>query len=199
MPDITTGPALTLGPNDFARAAAKLACDPAAVRAVCRVEAACSGFLADGRPKVLFEAQVFHRLTAGRFVGRHPNISSPVWDRSLYGPAGAHQHDRLAEALALDAEAALQSASWGLFQILGANFRRCGFLSVRDFVTAMQSGAAAHLDAFTAVVASDPRLLSALRRHDWPTFARLYNGPGYADNHYDSKLAAAYRAETAEV
>jgi hypothetical protein len=32
----------------------------------------------------------------------------------------------------------------------------------------------------------------ALKSHDWSTFARLYNGAGYAANHYDVKIAQAY-------
>src|SRR5690606_7984441 len=35
-------------------------------------------------------------------------------------------------------------------------------------------------------------LLQPLRRKDWARFARLYNGPGYAQNRYDEKLAQAY-------
>jgi hypothetical protein len=35
-------------------------------------------------------------------------------------------------------------------------------------------------------------LVDELRRNDWAGFARGYNGPGYADNRYDTKLASAY-------
>ena len=34
-------------------------------------------------------------------------------------------------------------------------------------------------------------MLAALQSKDWKTFARLYNGPGYAQNRYDEKLAKA--------
>src|SRR5262249_39107639 len=33
----------------------------------------------------------------------------------------------------------------------------------------------------------------ALRGHDWTTFARGYNGPAYAKNSYDTRLAAAHQ------
>ncbi|MTK12720.1 MAG: N-acetylmuramidase family protein [Clostridiaceae bacterium] len=187
-------------PDDIARAAAALGCDLAAVRAVCQVEAPGGGFLPDGRPKILFEAHIFHRLTSGRYDGAAPTISSPIWDRSLYGPEGGHQYERLAAAVALDEVSAVQSASWGLFQVLGENFRRCGFASVHAFVAAMTMGEGAHLDAFVRYVSADSRMVAALRSSDWPTFARLYNGRRYADNQYDVKLAAAYAtAGTTEV
>ncbi|MCY7315094.1 MAG: N-acetylmuramidase family protein [Rubrivivax sp.] len=32
----------------------------------------------------------------------------------------------------------------------------------------------------------------ALQRQDWASFARAYNGPGYAQNNYDTKIAAEY-------
>ena len=35
-------------------------------------------------------------------------------------------------------------------------------------------------------------LASALRRHDWKAFARGYNGPDYAKNSYDVRLARSY-------
>ena len=197
-PEDFYGEATRLTPDDIASAAAALGCDPAAVRAVCTVETNGGGFLADKRPKILFEAKTFHRLTGGQFDGSHPNISSPVWDRSLYGAAGAHQYDRLAEAMALDESAALKSASWGMFQLMGENFARCGHASVEDFASDMVESEGKQLDAFCDFVLTDPRLLAALRGCDWPTLARLYNGPGYADNHYDTKLAAAYAAAQQE-
>jgi hypothetical protein len=36
-------------------------------------------------------------------------------------------------------------------------------------------------------------LQDELQKKDWAKFARGYNGPGYAKNAYDTKLAAAYK------
>ena len=49
------------------------------------------------------------------------------------------------------------------------------------------------LDAFVRYVRLDARMVKALQTADWSTFARLYNGPSYAANQYDTKLAAAYK------
>ncbi|MBE6270898.1 MAG: N-acetylmuramidase family protein [Prevotella ruminicola] len=35
-------------------------------------------------------------------------------------------------------------------------------------------------------------MLAALQKKDWKVFARLYNGPAYAQNRYDEKLSTAY-------
>ena len=66
------GAATPLGPNDITAAAAALQCEPGAVRAVCDVESAGGGFLADGRPKILFEAHIFSGLTRHRWDEGHP-------------------------------------------------------------------------------------------------------------------------------
>ena len=84
--------------EDFKRAAATLNVEVAAVRAVAEVEAAGRGFLADGRPQILYEAHIFHRLTNGEHTGardrRGVALSVPRWERSLYGAGGAAQRSR---------------------------------------------------------------------------------------------------------
>jgi len=56
-----------LNETDFVLAAGRLGCSVAQIKAVRRVEAAASGFDAQGRPKILFERHKFHRFTGGRF------------------------------------------------------------------------------------------------------------------------------------
>jgi hypothetical protein len=188
MPLAFSGPATPLDDAAIADAASKLGCEVAAVRAVIDVESR-GGFLPDGRPKILFERHYFSRLTKGKFDASHPGISHPKWGG--YGAGGAHQYDRLNQAVALDRDAALRSASWGLFQIMGDHAKALGFADAEAFVAAMVSGEAAQLDAFVRFVKKN-RLDDELVRHDWAGFARGYNGPAYRANRYDEKLAAAY-------
>ena len=186
------GPATLLSDDDIAAAADELECNPAAVHAVLQVETSGCGFLKDKRPVILFESKSFGDLTKHVYDASHPNISTKVWDKTTYGTAGAHQYDRLEVALGLNEEAALMSASWGLFQIMGSNYQAAGFEDVESMVEAMVSGEAAHLDAFVSFVKHNNKMLNALRACDWATFARLYNGPGYAANNYDRKLSVAF-------
>ena len=192
-----TGAATPLGPHDIADAAARLHCEPAAIRAVCDIESAGGGFLPDKRPKILYEAHIFGRLTQHRWDATHPNVSSPVWNRALYGADGAHQYDRLAVAITLDRKAALQAASWGMFQIVGMNFAACGFAGVEAYVAAMCTGAGAQLAAFAAFCEHEG-LGPLLAARNWTQFALRYNGPGEAENGYAGKLAAAYRRHAVE-
>lgn len=175
---------------DYRRAAGRLQCDLAAIMAVAKVEAPKGPFLPDGRPPILFERHKFHRHTRGRFSRSHPDLSNAT--PGGYGAGGAHQHDRLARAAALDREAALKSASWGAFQIMGENHAQAGHPTLQGFINAMYRSAAAQLDAFVSFNLADARLVQAIRGRMWATYARIYNGPAYRDNRYDEKLAAAY-------
>ncbi|WP_396624781.1 N-acetylmuramidase domain-containing protein [Luteitalea sp.] len=169
--------------------------EKAVLQAVAQVESGGSGFLATDppRPKVLFEGHYFHRLTSGRFAAAHPTISFPTWTRKHYAKTGLGEWARLEQAIALDRASALQSASWGAFQIMGANFAQAGCADVEAFVTAQWSGVEAQLECFTRFI-DRAWYLDPLRAKDWATFARRYNGPGYAANAYDVKLARAYDA-----
>jgi len=173
-------------------AAKKIDCQVAAVRAVIDVESR-GGFLPDKRPKILFERHYFSRLTKRKFDGSHPLISNPKWGGYK---GGAAEYDRLGAAIKLDRDAALRSASWGAFQIMGDNYKICGFGSAEDFVQAMVSGEPAQLDAFVSFVKKNG-LADELIRLDWAGFARGYNGPAYKANKYDAKLFAAYMFHSA--
>lgn len=193
-------------PEAIAAAAVALSCDVAAIRAVATVEAGPSGaFLQDlpGEPPViLFERHTFHRLSGGRFANCHAEglppscslLSSP--EPGGYGPVRL-QHQRLAAARTLDDGAAVMSASWGLFQVMGENFRRAGCRSLAEFEAAMRRSVDDHLQLFASFIHADGRLQLALQRYDWTTFARIYNGPAFAEHGYHTRLAEAFRQEVA--
>lgn len=162
---------------------------PCQLPAILEVETQGLGFLADGRPKILYEAHVFHRLTGGRHHDDHPTLSAPKWDRSLYW-GGAGEYVRLERAMQLDEPAALKACSWGLPQILGLNHRPAGFVTVYAMVEAFADDAVAHLNALTTFLQSQD-LDDQVRAWNWERFARGYNGPGYAKNRYHLKMAVA--------
>lgn len=188
------GAATLLGQDDIAAVAGELGIEPALVHAVREVEAAGSGFLPDKRPKILFEAHAFWQQTKGRFGPS--NVSASSWDRSLYGPGGGHQYDRLAIAIGLclnaglGRAAALESASWGGFQIMGSNFKAAGFADVEHMVAGMVQSERGQLEAFAGFCRHEG-LVDSLRHQDWSGFARRYNGPGQVE-HYAAAIAGAY-------
>lgn len=192
-----TGPAIKLTDADIAAAAAKIDVEPAAIQAVISVETGGrGGFYADGRPRILFEPQQFHFHTQGRFDKQAPSLSSPTWHKTLYASTEEGEYDILTQAIQLDRTQALKSTSWGMFQIMGANYVEAGYGGPERFVQAMVLSEVNHLAAFVSFITSRG-LHQALREKNWARFARGYNGAGYEANQYDTKLAAAYATATA--
>ena len=182
-------PATGLSDTDYANAATTLGVDVAAIKAVAEVETSGKAFDESGRPRILFERHYFHRLTGGKFSTRHAEISNRK--SGGYGKFSS-QYVKLESAYELDPKAALRSASWGRFLIMGDNYHAAGFNSVSEFVFAMTRSESEHLKAFTKFVGANEKMLAALRKNDWAAFAALYNGAGYKKNNYDSKMKDAY-------
>ena len=163
----------------------------AAMWAVIKVESAGAGYDPDRRPKILFERHKFSRATGGQFDASHPGISNPT--AGGYGAGGAHQYDRLAEAIALDRKAALESASWGLGQVLGSNCKVAGFADVEQMVEKMVSSERHQLLGMFNFIAGNS-LGQHLKNRNWTRFALGYNGPKAVENGYPAKLEAAFNA-----
>ncbi|MBU2710664.1 LysM peptidoglycan-binding domain-containing protein [Zooshikella harenae] len=176
----------------YQRAANQLDVDHAVVKAVAAVESCGKAFIAKNKPAILFEAHIFSRLTQHQFDEGYPHISSRKWNPKLY-KGGLKEYQRLEEAKLLNKKEALKSASWGKFQIMGFNYQLAGFETAEAFVEAMCNSEEAQLMAFVTFIKAHNMMLQALRNHDWAKFAKCYNGPAYAKNRYDTKLAEAYQ------
>lgn len=187
---------MALSFSDIQRAAESLGVEACAVKAMVEVESSGSGFLLDGRVKVLFEGHIFWKelIKAGfnpvDYALKFPNIVYQRWDKGKY-KGGSAEWERLNSAALINKKAALCSASYGLFQIMGFNHKACGFSTVQDFVDAQKESEARQLESFCAFMRSE-NLIQHLSRKDWSGFAKRYNGPGYTQNQYDVKLARAY-------
>lgn len=176
---------------DFEAVAQQLGAEWEAVAAVAEVESGpLGGFANDGRPIILFERHLFSRKTSSQFDASHPNISNRT--PGGYPRSQADRWAQLAQAFELNAEAALQSASYGRFQVLGQNFSNLGMANAHEYVSKLARSERDQLDAFVGFVRAN-NLTDELQRKDWAAFARAYNGPGYAANQYDVKMAQAYQ------
>ena len=176
--------------QDIANAARSLGCSVAIIKAFAEVESKAAGFLPTGEPTILFEPHIFSRLTGRRFDRTHPDLSYPVWRRGAYGSTSS-QHAKLQRAAVLNREAALQSCSWGRFQVMGFNWEVCGYPSLQAFINDMYASEQGHLRAFIGYLRGRG-LVDALRRVDIDALSFGYNGSGYKANGYDVKLRRAY-------
>jgi hypothetical protein len=177
-----------LSDADLCRNAKRIRTGVAEIKTFLAVETRGKGFDAQDRPLILFERHYFHRLTRGRFTAEHPDISNPV--AGGYGTS-ASQYSRFNKAFALDPQAAMKSASWGLGQVMGANHLIAGYPTVDEFVTAMRESEGKQLDAAINFIIHN-NLDDDLRNHNWAGFAKGYNGSGFKKNQYDKKLKDFY-------
>ena len=177
-----------------------LGCEPAALKAVEEVESGGKGgFIDANRPQILFEGHQFYKnlkefqteAFAKQVAARYPNICYPKWDKSKYRNAEG-EWERLTVARSIDPIAADMSASWGIGQIMGFNYKLCDCSSVVEFVERMCRSKEEQVKLWMNFFKNTPSCLNPLRKKDWAGFARAYNGSGYAQNKYDTKLATAY-------
>lgn len=171
MPVEFVGKSQPLTAQGFAAALQSLSVEPKDIWTLLAVETCGCGFLPDRRSQIRYERHIFHRLTGGRFDDG--DISDPA--PGGYGPEGAHQYDRLNRAIALDRNAALSSASWGLGQIMGENAKLAGFADADSMAAAMSDSEDAQLEAVCAFLKST-QLDAPLRSRQWSKFASGYNG-----------------------
>lgn len=179
---------------DIEDAARILDVEVAAILAVNEVESRGHGFCGDN-PVVLFERHIMYRRLeeSGAAVEdlavRYPNLISRK--RGGY-QGGAQEWYRLQLARQVADVPAIESASWGQFQIMGYHWSALEFGSAAEFVAAMSTSETAQLAAFVRFIELDPGLHKALKAKKWADFAKIYNGPAYKDNAYDAKLTAAH-------
>jgi hypothetical protein len=190
-----------LSQADIDKVAKDLEVEPAAINAVREVEAGGTGFQGE-RPKILFEGHVFYRqlkkhgIDPAQHLAGNEDILYSKWNESTRKYYKLDQYARLKKARKINAAAAMESASWGLFQIMGYHWQPLGYKSARKFVKKMRKNEGEHLQAFAAYLKAND-LVKPLREQDWAKFALGYNGSGYKENQYDTKLASAYKRYSA--
>ncbi|WP_439856475.1 N-acetylmuramidase family protein [Pseudomonas yamanorum] len=190
----------TLTDTDFQNAATQLGNGISVniIKAFATVESGGrSGFGPAKLPVIAFEGHHFRKYTKSKYDQTHPLLSYPYVQKA--GPQWkANNKDQtkawetMATAFALDQEAALKSASWGMFQIMGSNFTACGYKTVFEFVVAMKINAGHQLKAFLGFCSQSPALVKAMKNKDYAAMALNYNGKDYGD--YDQRIKKAYEA-----
>lgn len=177
--------------------ASKLGIEVAALKAVIEVECKGSGFNVDGTPVILFERHVFRQrlivngkaAAADKAMRERPDLcNKTMGNHGLYSA----QHGRLNAAAQYHRESALESASWGIGQVMGYHWKALGYPTLQNFINAMYCDEASQLEAMCRFIVTN-KLINALKNKDWKAFARGYNGPAYARNSYDVKLGNAYK------
>lgn len=198
---IFIGPAKRLDNIDLPKIGKMIGVGEDPIHAVIDTETTGSGFDSKGRPKMLFEPHIFHRLL--RAAGKteeleeavHLGLAYPKWGQAKYP---LDSYPRIELAMGIDEHLALMSASWGLGQIMGFNAQLAGYESVEKMVQAFTYDEENHLTAMIRFIVSaglDDELRALEKARTVPemmaaagAFALGYNGKGFARNGYDVKM-----------
>lgn len=189
--------------SELRRVAAKSGIEAAALMAVVEVES--DGVPvepADGKtPRLLFERHVFYRELKNRAPKKlqqavNEGLAIPKWSRATQYKDQGTSSGRLRvleRARGIDEDIANRSCSWGVGQTMGFLAEEQGFKNATEMVAFMvRGGVTAQVECMIREI-KKRGLVKKMNAHDWAGFARSYNGPGYAQNQYDVKMATAYR------
>jgi hypothetical protein len=188
-------------------AADKAGIERACLLGIAEIEAAGSPFESDGRtPTLLYERHIAWRQAAKvsrmlQSVFAAAGLAIPKWSKATqYKDQGtsAKRLSLIARARAVNEEVANQSASWGIGQTMGFLYPELGFASANAMVDRMTGSVAGQIECFVAEL-KNKHLIAPLNAHQWAVVARGYNGSGYAANHYDTRLADAWKRWTRKI
>lgn len=169
--------------------------EPAALLAVADVESAGVPFWKVGgkqKPAVRFEGHYFYKLLndSDRAIAVAEGLARPKAGAVKNPSNYSARYDLIERAAKINRNAAYQSVSWGMGQVMGSHYKDLGYESVDDLVTACDTveGQAELIVNFI----NNNGLKDEVDENDWAGFARGYNGSAYKKNQYDKKLSAAY-------
>ena len=163
----------------IASEAARIAIEPG-VAAACMLTETGGAKAKNGRMTIRFEPHIFHKYTGKNVEDTHANQAA--------------EWLAFEAAKAIDEAAAYDSISMGTAQVMGFNAGRLGYKDAKQMFDAMAASEDAQAVGFFEFIRTSQALHTAAQEKDWPTFARLYNGPKYAENAYDVKMATHYAA-----
>jgi hypothetical protein len=182
--------------EEIKKLAASIDVPLAALLAVIEVESAgVKGTMINNvlEPVIRYEGHYFDRLAPAnvREAARKAGVSSPTVGGVKNPSSQKARYELLIKAASFDSKAAYQSVSWGVGQVMGANWKDLGFFSIEAFVKEVRKSFVGQISVMVKFIKVN-KLDAALRRLDWSAFARGYNGPAYRQNQYDTKMAKAY-------
>lgn len=117
----------------------------------------------------------------------------PAWFRKKapYAPSGKWSVNKVErqsqewiafnDAFAANPNAAMESTSVGLGQIMGFHFSRLGYKSVGDMWDDAKRGIERQIWQLCKFIKTDARLMRAMLAEDWTDFATIFNGAGFRE------------------
>lgn len=157
----------------------------ASLNAVIEVESGGKGFdETTGKIIIQFEPHWFKR--------KAPYTPSGAWSLNKVEKQ-AQEWKAFNDAFAKNANAAMESTSVGLMQVMGFHYKLLGFKTVGEMWDYAKQSEKNQVRLGLLFIQSNKKMYNALKNNDWATFAYYYNGAQYKKFNYDARLSAAYK------
>lgn len=169
----------------IANVACEFGLEYAKVKAVIDVESGGIGFASDtGKIILQFEPSWYRR--------KAPYTPSGKWSQN-----GVERQSQewiaFNDAFSKNANAAMESTSIGLMQVMGFHYKLLGFKTVGEMWDYAKVSEENQLRLGMRFIKSNEKMFNALKTGDWRTFSYYYNGSAYEKFNYHNRLESAYK------
>lgn len=187
------GNGCNISDNDYETAAKELGVEKEVLMAISKQESKGSSFKAVKQATILFERHKMYRLlikkgntkaSVDALSKKYPSIVNE--DSGGYNDMTSY--DKLKTAKSIDYDCAVQSCSWGKFQVMRFHYANL-YSSPRELEKAMNMCELQQFKYFVLYLKKTNGMVDALKNKNWEGIATLYNGskwkeknPEYANN-----------------
>ena len=187
------GNGCNINDNDYEIAAKELGIEKEVLMAIASQESKGSSFQAVKQATILFERHKMYSLlikkgntkaSVDALSIEHPSIVN----KNSGGYNDMTSYDKLKTAKSIDYDCAVQSCSWGKFQVMGFHYANL-YSSPRELEKAMNMCELQQFKYFVLYLKKTNGMVDALKNKNWEGIATLYNGskwkeknPEYANN-----------------
>ena len=171
------------------------------INAVAQVESSGFGWFDSGLPKILYERHYFYKFVMKSInwlsFGQLAAPSSGGYTVDVDKNGINDNWDKLAAAVCINPDGALQSVSIGSFQVMGKWYKDCGYAHPIDMLWDARNSEYGHYKMLVGFIKANKLTkqflsISTIAATNVP-FVRAYNGPAWKKNDYANKLAQAMR------
>ena len=177
---------------DYKKVAEDLGVEKEVLKAIAKQESHGRSFYLDGQATILFERHIMRRclIKKGYSIDQVNKLQDDYPDivNTQGGSYNVSSYTKLGIAKKIDYDCAVQSCSWGKFQVMGLYYSNL-YSSPSELEEAMNKCELQQFRYFLSYLKNTNGMIIALKNKDWESIARLYNGanwkkqnPKYASN-----------------
>jgi hypothetical protein len=172
-----------LSTTDFDTLSREFDLEKALIKAVVSVESGGKGFDSLGKIIIQFEPSWFKR--------KAPYTPSGKWSLNKV-EVQSREWEAFNDAFSKNPNAAMESTSIGLMQVMGFHYKLLGFSNVGAMWEFAKESEINQLRLGLKFIKSNKKMYEALKTKNFSVFAYYYNGEQYKKFNYDTRMLASY-------